>query len=162
MSAEYDDLDQPRRSGRTRSGAVTAVAIVNYIFGGLNIICGMVILFAGTMVAKFMGAAIKQDPNLDPQAAKMAEAVGTGLGALVIGIAVFTMIMALPMIIAGYGVQQRREWGRILTLVLGGLSGLLALLSLVQFNICGIVMQGGYCALVFAILLQSKYAAEFR
>jgi hypothetical protein len=71
------------------------------------------------------------------------------------------MVFGVPMILAGIGVLNRSQWGRVLTLVLGVFSGIFALLCLLGFNLLGLVAYGGYTALVFVILLNSQYAAEF-
>lgn len=134
-----------------RSGAVTAVAIVNFVLGGLSLLCGGIVLLGG---AALMGLVGKQG-GAEEQAAAAA------LGGIALVIAVVMILLSLPTIIAGIGVINRRNWGRILTIVLGVLAGLLALLDLVTVNIFGLVIHAGYCVLVLVILLNQKYAAEF-
>jgi hypothetical protein len=88
----------------------------------------------------------------------------------------FDLLIAVLMLVAGAGVLRRRRWGRWLTLVLGGANVLLwarfipqlamglygnesyGLLSLAAIII---LIQLGYCVLVYAVLLNRKFAAEF-
>ena len=164
------------RSGKSpgqraaKSGAVTAVAIVNYVLGALEICCGGLIIVAGGMVASMLGGAIgeaaAQEGN--PEAAEAVKAVSGAAGAIVVVIGVVALIFGIVIIAAGYGVQQRAGWGRILTLVLGGVAGLfgaLSFFSIFMGNLGGLVgapVYGAYCGMAFGILLNKKYAAEFR
>jgi hypothetical protein len=156
--------DAPQKPGGSMdgpappSGAVTTVAIMNYVFGGLNLLCGGAIAFGGGFLASFIGMAAQEDPNITGEQAAAAAGI---LGGVVIIIGVIVMIMALPMIVAGFGVTKRAQWGRILTIVLGIVSGLFALLDLVQFNLCGLVLHAGYAATVLIILFNPQFAAEF-
>jgi hypothetical protein len=69
--------------------------------------------------------------------------------------------VALVLLVAAVGLQKRRPWGRILTLVLGGLAAGVALLSARQIDLIGIGLNGIYSAEVFVILLSRRRAAEF-
>lgn len=141
-----------------RSGAVNAVAIVNFVLGGLRILAGSGMLFCGAALAALITGAAA-DGSVSSGDAGTAAAV---VGVFVTVVAILIIATGIPMIAAGYGVHKRAPWGRILTLVLGGLSGIFAIFSLLSFNIVGIVIEGGYCAMAFAILLNPEYAAEFR
>ena len=97
--------------------------------------------------------------------------------AIVIGIAVYSSILLL----GGYGLFQRRQWGRILTFLLAVPTGLIGLYQLL-FVILGALsleLEGialllwlllattvfaslAYAIGSFIILLQRKYAEEFR
>jgi hypothetical protein len=161
------DYDRPVR----KSGAVTAVAVVNFIFGALEIVCGLLIMVAGAFFGKLLGLAgdaAEPPPGLDPEQAKLFKQAAQGGGGIFAMAGAFAgvciMVLAVPMILAGVGVLQRRQWGRILTLILGALAGLGALASLRTFpsGLGGVVINGGYCALVYVILLNKQYAAEFK
>ena len=141
-----------------RSGAVTAVAIVNCIFGCLNLVCGGMFVFGGGVLATFINTAAQQDPNINAADATVAAGV---VGGLVVVMGVVIMILSLPMLIAGYGVAKRAGWGRILTIILGFMSIVFAVIELVQFNVCGLVFHAGYAIFVLVILFNSRYAAEF-
>lgn len=141
----------------SKSGAVTAVAVVNFVLGGLSIVCGGFMLLGGAAVTSMMG----QGGNVPGGEQLPADVPAGMIGGIVMIMAVVIMILGVPMIIAGVGVVKRRQWGRILTLILGAIAGILAVVNLINFNIVGILVDGGYCALVFAILLQKQFAAEF-
>jgi hypothetical protein len=159
----------PRR--RARSGAVTAVAIINFIFGALALACGCFAIVGGGALSAFAGnpefqkqfeqaaqqAAQKQGQPLDPQAKQLLEQPGKA-GGLVMIIGGVAVAIGVAIIIAGIGVIQRRSWGRILTLVLGVLW---ILVNLYPFNFVNLILPVIYCIVVFVILLNSKYAAEF-
>lgn len=141
-----------------KSGAVTAVSIVNYVLGGLSLVCGLVMMVGGAAFAAAIGGAAEQDPNISAEDAAAGAAV---VGGVMVVIALIVMAMGVPMIIAGVGVAKRAKWGRILTLVLGGLAGAFGLIDLVSMNIIGLLIHGGYCGMAFGILLQKKFADEF-
>ena len=140
-----------------KSGAVTAVAIVNFVFGGLDLLCGLLVLVGGAAVAGLVAVA-GHEGGAGPEAGTVAAVVG----GLIIVFAVFQMLLGVPTILAGVGVLKRARWGRILTLVLGALSGVLAVFNLFSLDIRDAILHGGYCAMVYAILLNKQYAAEFR
>ena len=140
------------------SGAVTAVAIVNFIVGAMNLMCGGAIAFGGGLLATVIGTAAREDPNVSAEEAAAAAGI---LGGVVVVVGVIIIIFSLPMFIAGYGVTKRAEWARILTIVLGVISCVIAVADLVQFNLCGLVIHAGYGAFVLAILFNPKFSAEF-
>ncbi len=83
------------------------------ILGILNIVRGSIVLLLGLIgFAFFVGiGAISGDPT----ALGVLGLIGT-LAIVVMG------VIAIPSILAGVGLLQRREWGRILALVVGFLS----------------------------------------
>lgn len=155
---------------RPRSGAVTAVGIINLILGGLTLICGLVAMFAASLIfgggaqaiekARLQGIDIK-----DQQAASGLIAMFAGM-AVVFGIII--ILIAALYIIAGIGVLNRKNYGRIITLILGVLAGVGALLAIPGLGqapgsaLMQILLNGGYCVLVFVVLLNARNAAEFR
>jgi hypothetical protein len=151
----------PVMSGGGRSGTVTAVAIVSYVWGALGVVCGVILMVAApTIMGLIMGAAEQeaQKQGIDMKQAK-------GLGGIVAGMGVAfglcgVLLGGLP-IIGGIGVQQRKQWGRILLLIVAAIFGVLGVLSLMG-NPIGAILNLGYCIFVYVILLQGKYAAEFR
>lgn len=163
---------EPRVRG-PQSGAVTAVAVCNFVLGGLYAVCGVILMAAMGVVAKMFGGAIEEAAakSGDPQVAKAAE--GGGIFAMIAGFGVAVglcvlVVFALPLILAGVGVVKRRQWGRILTLVMGAILGLLGLISLffslkggVGAGIVGDLILVGYGVLAYVVLLNAKNAAEF-
>ena len=91
------------------------------------------------------------------------------LGAMVLllVITIWSIVAGILLIIAGAGIWRRRSFSRWLTLVLGAISGVLAmpysyaLLEGDPLSLVGVVVHGGYCALVFVVLCNRKNAAEF-
>jgi len=132
---------------------VTAVAVVNFILGGLNALCGGLLLLSGGVVAG-VGAARAAGGGAEGAAA------ATVIGGLLVVLGVVSLILSIPTIVAGVGVLKRRQWGRVLTLILGGLSGLIGLSLLIRMQAGGL-LQLAYCVFVYVVLLNSKYAAEF-
>jgi hypothetical protein len=165
---EDDYPDEPRPLGPVgRSGAVTAVGVVNYILGGLNLLCGVVAMVAGGFIVRLItGAAAQETANMTPaEQQKAKEALGM-LGTLgtAAGIIIGTcgLIFAVLYILAGYGVINRRQWGRVITIILGILAAVGAVLSIFSLNIIGIVVNAAYAIFVLVVLFNSKNAAEFR
>ena len=162
-----DDLDsegdyEPRPRW---SGAVTAVAVVNFVLGGLTMLFGLLVLLMGTAITGYVINTVKNPPpGADPAQAKQAQdalAAGGGAIGIVVGaMGICSMIFGVPQIIAGIGVIKRRQWGRILTLVLAAMSGIIALLSVFALSPT-IIVHAGYCIFAFVILLNRRYAAEF-
>jgi hypothetical protein len=151
------------------SGAVTAVAILDFAFGALWLLCGVIITFAGGMMAQFLPQIMEQaakDPNMTEeqrQQMQQFQDVGAGtVGGIVLVIGVITMLIGIPTIVAGVGVMKRRSWGRILTIVIGVIAAVIGVLNLVQLNICGVIIYGAYAGVVLAILFNPRYAAEFQ
>jgi hypothetical protein len=155
-----------------RSGAVTTVAVANIVLGVLRIA-------VSALVALLMLNFLLDWPGTDPDLIKL-----VGLIALVIMlpillvIGIFSVVAGIVLIIAGMGLLRRRPASRITTLVLGGLGGGLALVYGYQLvsqliegvdavapmgiSLAGFVVHGGYCVLVFVVLLNPRVAAEFR
>lgn len=142
------------RYGRApRSGMVTAVAVVNYISGALQLMCGLGILTFGLLGARMLQAEAAQN--------NMPQLNGVNLGLIVVLVGVVWLVLSIPMLLAGYGVQQRRNWGRVLSLILAGLAGLLTVLQLRALEPGGMLFSAGYAIFLFVVLLNEKYAAEF-
>ena len=145
-----------------RSGWVTAVAVVNFVLGGLQFFFGGCITFVailfGDAFRQMMDEAIKEGLEIEPE---MVEA----MGAIIVGMAIAMLVSGVLSIAAGYGVSRRRPWGRILSLVLAGFTAFGVVLSLFDLDaesLFGIVIGLGYCALTFGVLCNPRYAAEFR
>jgi hypothetical protein len=166
---------------KPRSGGVTAVAVLNFVFGGIALACGILGLIGGAFLGALSSGA-SNTPNITidgkpaggeaskefekaqkdlQEAAKKAGGTLGGLALLVTVLSVVSIAQGALEIIAGIGLIQRRNWGRILTLILGGLAVILAILNVVQFNIVGLIINVVYAILVFVFLLGPKAAAEF-
>jgi hypothetical protein len=81
---------------------IRILAILYIVFGILGLVGAVLVLFAG------LGAGFASD---DPDAALAGGMCGTI-------IAVFIAVISLPNLIAGIGLRNRRQWARILTIIL--------------------------------------------
>ncbi len=71
--------------------------------------------FFGAFVVFFILFGISFIPDMGYEAPVILRTVG-------IGIAIFLFVLSIPKIIAGIGLMKKREWGRILTLIVAFLS----------------------------------------
>jgi hypothetical protein len=168
MSREPDDYGGGPPSGR--SGAVTAVAVVNFVLGALNVICGIVMFVAFNSIMGLFSSAFSQAAQQQPgmtaeqqkqlqQASGVMGTLGTA-GGIILGTC--GLIFGILYILGGVGVLNRRSWGRILTIILGIFAAIIAVLALFTLNIPVLVVDGGYAIFVLIVLFNSKNAAEFR
>jgi hypothetical protein len=84
------------------------------LIGILWIALGAFTLFGG-FIAFFVLFGISFIPDIGYEAPVILRTVG-------IGVAIFLIILSVPKIIAGIGLMKKKEWGRILTLVVAFLS----------------------------------------
>lgn len=91
---------------------IRAVAIIHIIMGALGLLAAIVVL--GVFILGAGAASMSGDPDA-PAAALFSGTCGTIL-------AVFIAVISLPSIIAGMGLQKRKEWARILTIILSVLN----------------------------------------
>jgi LSD1 subclass zinc finger protein len=171
----YDDDDEDddrsfRRYSRSRSGAVTVIGIIQIVLGSLGVLLSFCMMIGGVFLA---GA-----PNPNPRGPGPGPGAGfMGLmGGAVILIGLVAMLFGGLYIFAGIGVLNRRSWSRILSLVLGGFTGLSALFSLLGAlrlmanpgqmgsglgNLVFAALQLAFVVFMYTILLNSRYASEF-
>lgn len=114
---------------------VRTVGMLWIVYGILGLLFGM-LLFGLLFGLSFL-------PDMDAEVPIILRTVGIGIGSLI-------ALLSIPEIIAGFGLLRRREWGRVLTLVL-------AFLALVEFPI-GTAL--GIYSLV--VLLKSETAELFK
>jgi hypothetical protein len=128
--------------------AVTVIGLLTILFGGVYAAQGGILIFAGDAMAN------------DPAGKGFLEVLG-GLLAVIGGT---LLLQGVPMILAGVGVLLRRQWGRILTLLMAGLTVLwgLLLLSLSDRD-AGYVAFGAAEILyaIVAVVVLFKHGAEF-
>jgi hypothetical protein len=171
---DFEEDDRPRRRRRRRevaapSGVVTLVGVLNLVFAGLSVIGSLALMFLGATIMGWI-TGVAADPAFQPGGINNQRAVAQVQGLAAMGTMMFVgmgfcfiLLVALPLGLAGYGVLKRQQWGRILTLVLGGIAALFAVLSLLNMprGIAGLIMYGAYAGLTYAILLQPQFAEEF-
>jgi hypothetical protein len=174
----YDDLEL-RHGSPPQSGAVTGAGVVTIIMGVLFLLCGVTSGFCGVVFAG-VGQMAREQGNVLPPG--MFEVTG----GVLLGQALLYLILGVGNLIAGIVTLQRRNGGRIFTLILGAVSGLLGLghLSLIVmilshgvglFGAMGSeelavqsVMMGiialvfvGHTIFVYTVLLNSHNKEEF-
>jgi hypothetical protein len=84
------------------------------LIGILWIVLGAFTFFGG-FITFFILFGISFIPDIGYEAPVILRAVG-------IGVAIFLFILSIPKIIAGIGLMKKKEWGRILTLIVAFLS----------------------------------------
>jgi hypothetical protein len=179
MSQSYGPYQSPQTPGTSygyptlppRSGAVTAAAVLNFVFGALHVLCGgllgMVVAVLNSGDEQFIedfkeGFGGEPPPNMTWE--EMFEIVTIAIGVFVV-IALITAVLA---IIAGVGVIKRRNWGRVLALIIAVVSlliGILAIVGSVQQGDAsgwlGVIFYVGYGIIMFVLLLSSGASADF-
>ena len=179
----YDDdnLDRIRKGpGPARpTGMVTLIGVLNLLFAGVFIVSCIAFMVAGSTLLNMMTGmtekAIDQFPAGDPRAKQAAEhgkdmmrgmaAMGTFVFMLSGSCAV--VLVGVPLIFAGVGVLKRRQWGRVLALILGflamlGAAGLVyQLWPLNRYAWISVGITFAYGVITFIILLIPTFAAEF-
>ncbi len=144
-------------AGPPNTGLILTVAIINYVFGGLQVGCGGCLAIFGATFTQMMTAMIEQEQQMGPE-----EVAGMRiLTAFFIGMGVVFALTGLPTVLAGYGVQCQKEWGRILTIVLAGISALMAIFFLLGLNPLGLFFAG-YSIFTLIVLLNSDNARAFK
>lgn len=145
-----------------RSGAVTAVAVVNFVLGVLWLMCGGCVTFGGGLVAGLGGIIPQMENGANREGAEFAGGVVQVVGGLVFALGIAYVVFGILVLVAGYGVLNRQSWGRTMTLVLGGLAAVLAILALMGSDFLNAPLLIAYAVLVFAVLMNDRNAAEFR
>jgi len=148
---ESSPFAPPHQVDDGTSGMITTLAVVNYVFGGFQVFCGLCIAAMGGTIFGALGID-QSDPDVQ---------MGAGIfSAIVIVIGIVTIILGLPTLLAGYGIQKRAQWGRILTIVLAVISGFFAVAQGLQLS-PGAILSGGYAIFALVILFDEKYAKHF-
>lgn len=192
----WDDWDEdepkPRRrrrgddsfdvcdGGAAHSGAVTGVGVVSIVLSALFLLCGGAFGLCGVFCAS-AGVAARQQGNIFPP--DMFETAG----GVLLGWALLHLLLGVGLLMAGIVTLQRRNWGRVMSLILGAIVGVLGGAQIV-FSIVVAMSEGGglfgnadpeervvqavigcfwgllyvaYAIFVYTVLLSSHYRAEF-
>ena len=172
---DIENDDDPFEGGyrRPQSGAVTAIAVIHFVLGAIVVLMS----FCGVLVILIVAG------EADKAGAFAMPGVGGGFVASFV-VVLLIFLWGLAAVVAGIGIVNRSQWARILAMVLagiaaaGGLFFLFAAVStlttnagagpvedqLVGFVACVLIglLLIGHCVWSFVILLNSRYAAEFR
>ncbi|MCI0682301.1 MAG: hypothetical protein L0Y71_09370 [Gemmataceae bacterium] len=185
-----DDEPQPRRRRRDpfdvrdgrpeQSGAVTGAGVVTIVVSVLFLLCGGGLGVCGLFCTSAGAAARQQGGFLPPQLFER-------LGGIMLGWSLFHLLLAVGMLMAGIVTLQRRNWGRVMTLILAGIVGALGGVQFIVAILIGVSDGGGlfgnndpedrivqavvfcisallyvaYTIFVFIVLLNSHNRAEF-
>jgi hypothetical protein len=157
---------------RTRSKAVSTLAVFNLVLGGIRLVLSVLAVW---LLFNLLFDGLGPDPDV-LRVIGFVELVF--LWPILLIFALVSILAGILLIIAGMGLWQRRPSSRTLTLVLGSLGGVLAALygnNLVgeitdglptyegaAISVFGLLVHGSYCIFVFVVLLSAKNAAEFR
>lgn len=174
-----EDFDRPRRETAPKlSGAVTAVGILGIVLGSMALVCGACVGLGGAAVGGFQGVINKElikqgkgDPNLAKAAADLARIPFWWI--VVLG--VLDSLRGGLLLVGGIGTLKRKNWGRLLLLVMAilgvlmvfvGLAGNIALglsdpqqFVSVFFNL---LIQAGFAVFAFIVLLKAANVREFQ
>jgi hypothetical protein len=155
----------------TKSKAVTALAVVTIVLGALRLVLSVLAIW---LLADVLLVGPGTNPDLLKLLGFMTLVV---LWPFLLVIAIVSIVAGILLVLAGLGLLLRSRFSRTLTLVLGALGGMLAVLYGVQLvseladgmptpegvavSLLGLLVHGGYCALVFVVLLDQRNTAEF-
>lgn len=127
-----------------RSWPVSVVAVAAILYGAFWLFCGLTGLIFGAAIVAFLDGEGWQT-----------------FGKFVTILSIVGLVLCSPMMTAGIGLWRRRRWARKLTIGIGALMGVMAVLNLFIMNVVGVALQGTFCLLSLAVLLQKRYVAEF-
>ncbi len=143
--------------GNKRTGGMTAIGVLNIVFGALGALFAILIVLGGGMVAA-MGAGMEAEFGAEFQGATASTASLGGIMAIV-GIVAFGASAA--MVFSGIGVLGLKPWGRKLAMVCGGAWAVLNIITLFSgfsvFNL-GLAVYGGLLVWLF---LKPQWKAAF-
>lgn len=103
------------------SGARIAVAVVNFVVGGLYLVMG------GFFLASYFFLSILDFPFTLGKTPDQETPFG-GVAQFVLYSAIFQFVLVIPMVASGVGLLKRQQWGLIMGVVIGILAAALALL----------------------------------
>jgi hypothetical protein len=111
-------MTEPAPSNGNPDTHITVNAIINFSGAGLLLLVGVLALFGTTLAGFITGSA--SGP----------EWIANLLASIGIFVFLFFLALATPFLFAGIGLMRHAEWGRTLTLVMAGVGGIMALLSM--------------------------------
>jgi uncharacterized membrane protein (DUF2068 family) len=150
-----------------RSGGVTAVAIVNFVLGGLAILCGLLGFLGGAVLSSAGSLSKEMEADMRKKGMEVKSGDLQSAGTKAMFLSVVNLGWGVAAIVSGIGLIGRKQWGKLIALVLGAIAVLLALFALYQMfaesfmSILSVLIYGGYAATVFLILLKPEVKAEF-
>jgi len=95
---------------------VTVVGVLRIGFGALGIFTAIIVLLVAMIVfAATVGPGVLSG---DEEALRILTAIGSGVGLLLFGVALFVALLSVPGIIGGIGLLRLEPWARYLVLIL--------------------------------------------
>lgn len=147
------------------NGGVIAIAISSFVLAAMSLFCGAAYTFFGSAWASLFMSMRQAIP--DSQDKEVATVVGSfGVMMAIIGVA--SMLFGILLVTSGIGLLNRQQWGRMFTLVMGGVAAVFALLHIYPIfyglwpSVVNIAIWIGYAVLVFCVLLNDRVARQFR
>ncbi len=102
-----------------RTGGMTAIGILNFVFGGLGCVFSLLMVLGGGAFA-FLGSAMEEAAAAEGMSTEgFGEAAATG-GAMFMLLGLVGLVLSVLLIIAGVGVMKVRPWGRTCSLAYAG------------------------------------------
>lgn len=109
-----------------RTGGMTAVAVLNFIFGGWTVLGSLLIVLGGGLLAAFGGAVAASGESGG------ATAAGAGIGITLVGL--LSLCAGLLLVVGGIGILKMKPWARQACLAYAGIA--------VIVNLAGIALLG--------------------
>ncbi len=125
---------------RQRTGGMTAIGIMNIVFGAIGTLVCLLVAVAGGVLAAAGGA---MEAEMGGEAEGLGTMAATG-GAIIAGIGLLTGLAWLFLFVGGIGILKLANWGRKMCI---GSAGMIVLLTAINF-----FMQGGVNIVSFAVL----------
>lgn len=146
-------------AGSARPGMVTAAAVLAFIWGGLGILFGLILLFAGSVLST-ASSAVCNDTSLDIDTAAACNSV-SGIGAFLIIVTLGTIIVAGLMIWGGV-VALNGKNGQILVIACG-VYAILAIISAIASSFGFTSLLGFVIPVLIAVfMLNAQSKAWFK
>jgi hypothetical protein len=141
--------------GVDRNQIIKIVAIVLAVLGVLGLCSGVLLVAGGALGGVGLGlgaAAVQESGSTDPevQQALSAGAAASGF-ALILGVA--NIILGPIMLVAAYGLFQKKSWARMLTVIAAGLSAVV--------NLAFILTGGGLLGNLIPLVIDAFVAYLF-
>ncbi|MHC5023791.1 MAG: hypothetical protein ACYTGG_07755 [Planctomycetota bacterium] len=135
-----------------RTGGMTAIGILNIIFGSLGTLGSLMLVLGGGLLA-VGGAAMEAEMGAEAEGMGAAAAAGGGM-IMIIGL--------VGAVVGGIGVLKCAPWGRTLSMLCCGVIGLMSVLTIVMGDF-GIVTLGmiGYAGAQIGLFFKPEWKAAF-
>ena len=143
--------------GNKRTGGMTAIGILNIVFGSIGALVAIIIVLGGGMIAA-IGAGVEAEFGTEAQGAG---AAGAGMGGIMALVGIIGLVACGVMVFSGIGVLGLKPWGRKLAMIGGGSWSILNVIMLFNsFNLF-ILAFAFYGGLLVWLFLKPDWKAAF-